>query len=348
MNRKHQITIGIIVAVFLIVAIILSLDTDKTVNVDSGNRRVMGTFARIVVVARSSAKAKRCIDVGFKQLSSIEELMSYHKDDSQISRVNRDAYKNPIEVTDPLFEVLQKSVEFSRLSNGAFDITVGPLVDLYNAAKEKGFLPAEGQIALAKSKVGFEKLVLDEQNKTVKFSVDGMKLDLGGIAKGYAIDKTIEAIQAKGALGAMVDVGGDIRCFGTPPEDREKWLIALQDPSQPQTDLGISQTTLTMAFTDAAIATSGDYRRFVLIGGEKYSHIIDRSTATAAKGLSSVTIICPQAITADALATAVNVMGSEKGLKLIESLPETEAILLSPGPQYQRTQTKGAQKYIQE
>ena len=318
------------------------------VNVDSGSRRVMGTFARIVVVAQSSAKAKRCIDIGFEQLSTIENLMSCHKDDSQISQVNRDAYKNPVEVTEPLFEVLQKSIEFSRLSDGAFDITVGPLVDLYNAAGEKGFVPTEGQIALAKSKVGFEKLVLDEHNKTVKFTIDGMRLDLGGIAKGYAIDKTIEAIQAKGALGAMVDVGGDIRCFGAPPEGREKWLIALQDPSHPQTSLGISQTLLTMAFNDVAIATSGDYQRFVLIGGEKYSHIIDRNTATGAKGLSSVTIICPQAITADALATAVNVMGPEQGLKLIESLPEAEAILLSSGPQYQRTQTKSAQKYIQE
>ena len=175
-----------------------------------------------------------------------------------------------------------------------------------------------------------------------------MRLDLGGIAKGYAIDKAIEAAQRGGALGGMVDIGGDIRCFGSPPEGREQWLIAVQDPNAIMAGTTGGGLLMKLKITDAAVATSGDYQQFVMIEGTRHSHIMNRKTGTSAEGLSSVTIIADNATDADALATSVSVMGAEKGLALIEKLPGTEAILITSGPEYEVTKTSGALKYIKE
>lgn len=345
-NRK--ILFAVFFGAILIVALCLLVTCSKSaapVEVDSGYREVMGTFARVVAVASNSETAKQCIDSAFEQLRQTEALMSWRRNDSEIARVNRDAYKNPVAVSSPTFEVLQKAIEFSRLSKGAFDITVGPLMDLWRHAADANRIPTDTELQQADSKVGFEKLILDADGMTVRFAVDGMKLDLGGIAKGYAIDKAVEAMQTSGATGAMVDVGGDIRCFGS-PSAKEKWLIGLQDPTVAKGDIDIGRPLLVLELTDSAVATSGDYRRFVLIDGKKFSHIIDTKTARTSQGLASVTIIAASAINADALATAVSVMGPEKGLAFIERIPGVEAILISSAPEFKRTQTPGAEKYI--
>jgi len=250
-----------------------------------------------------------------------------------------------IKVSDTTYEVLQRSVEFSKLTDGAFDITVGPLVDLFRIAKKTEVATSEEEIMRAKAKVGFEKLILDDPNKTVKFKVEGMRLDLGGIGKGYAVDKAIKAAKKAGALGAMVDIGGHIRCFGTAPRDKSYWLIGLQDPNLNKDTAG-RDILLRLKLVNVAVATSGDYQQFVLIKGKRYSHIINRQTGTSAEGLSSVTIIADNATDADALATAVSVMGAEKGLALIEKLPATEAILITSQPEYKLIKTTGAEKYI--
>jgi len=304
------------------------------------------TAARVVAIAPNSGKAQECIRAAFAQIEKTDELMSDYKDDSEISRVNKDGFRRAVEVSESTFEVLQRAVEFSKLTAGAFDVTVGPLVDVLHAAEKKGVTPTEEQIARARSKVGFEKLQLDARNKTVKFAVDGMRLDLGGIAKGYAIDRAVEAMQKSGATGGMVDVGGDIRCFGTPPRRNKYWRIGVQDPNVTDEDIGIGEPLLVLKLTNAAVATSGGYRRFALIEGKKYSHIIDAKLGSSAAEFASVTIISKDAITADALATAVSVMGPETGLALIETMPETEAISISPQPDFKLTKTTGAESYI--
>ncbi|UCD29552.1 MAG: FAD:protein FMN transferase, partial [Planctomycetota bacterium] len=290
--------------------------------------------------------AKKCIRDALAEIHKVDELMSDYKSDSQISLVNRDAFKRAVEVGESTYEVLQRSVEFSKLTDGAFDVTVGPLVDLFRSAGKEQVAPNEEQIAQARLKVGFEKLKLDDKNMTVQFTVDGMRLDLGGIAKGYAIDEAIEAMQRCGANGAMVDIGGDIRCFGTPLKDKDHWLIGLQDPNSTVEGIGGGELLLKLKLNDGAIATSGDYQQFVLIEGKRHSHIMDRKTGTSAKGLSSVTIIAENAIGADALATAVSVMGAEKGLVLIEKIPQTEAILMTSQPNSMLIKTSGAGKYV--
>ncbi len=353
MKEKRHIAIGVIVGASLFVALYFFAGTkDKSiwpserVDVDSGYRLIMGTFAYVIAVAEDSSTAKKGIEAAFEQLRSVELLCSYYRDDSETGEINRDAYKAPVRVSKPTFEILQKARQFSELSDGAFDITAGALSDLWRSAAEANSVPSDTELRQARFRVGYEKLILDGNDMSVRFAVDGMKLDAGGIAKGYAIDKAVEAMQRGGVIGGMVDVGGDIRCFGAPPRGKNRWLIGLQDPGETETVINAGRYLLVLKLTDAAVATSGHYRRFALIEGRKHSHIIDTKTGSSSDELASVTIIAKNAIDADALATAVSVMGAEKGLALIEAQPETEAILISSPPQHNLIKTTGAGEYI--
>jgi len=346
-----QVKCILIVVVGLLLAVPLYLllaggpgrpDSPNLVRAESGVQLVMGTFARAVAITDNIATGNQCVESALDEINNVDNLMSDFKEDSEISRVNRDAFARPVKVGPATFEVIQKSIEISKLTDGAFDITVGPLVKLFRTARDTGKAPAPDQIADAKAKVGYEKLVLNDADQTVRFTVEGMSLDLGGIAKGYAVDKAIEVMQQHGALGAMVDIGGDVRCFGTPPKGKETWIIGLQDPN---TDAGPG-LFLKLKIGNAAVTTSGDYQQYAIIDGKRQSHILDRKTGKSVQGLSSVTIIAQNATTADALATAVTVLGPEKGLHLIEDIPNTEAFLISPAPEYKLRKTTGAEEFI--
>jgi thiamine biosynthesis lipoprotein len=327
MNKQNtRIAVGIIVGVCLAAA--LYFWPKGRVEAYSGRRLVM------------------CIEAAFVEMEKVDELMSDYKKDSEISELNRDGAERAVKVSKSTYEVLQRSVEFSKLTDGAFDVTVGPLVDLWRSAAEANSVPTDTELAAARSKVGYEKLTLDANEMSIRFAVEGMRIDLGGIAKGYAIDKAIEAIENRGAAGGMVDIGGDIRCFGVPAGNKDTWLVGLQDPNKAAESIGARELLLKLKLLNRAVATSGDYQQFALIEGKHHSHIIDRKTAAGARGLSSVTIITDSATVADALATAVSVMGAEKGIALIETIPDTEAILISEQPRYERIKTSGADKYI--
>ncbi len=349
---SRRLAVGIAGAAILVGAFYFYTVRDKTsapgdrVSVDSGMRQVMGTFARIVVVAADERIAKECIDAGFAEFEGVDNSMSDYKAESELSLVNNTADKEAVKVSEGLFEVLEKSIEFSQKTGGAFDITVGPLVDLFHKAEEEGVKPGEEEISLAKSKVGFEKLKLDKEARTVRFAAGGMRLDLGGIAKGYAIDMAIEAIRKRGGMGAMADIGGDIRCFGAAPPGRKRWVIGLQEPGKQAEGVIEGRISLILELTDVAVATSGDYRRFAVIEGEKFSHIIDTRSGTSSNKLRSVTIIAKSALDADALATAVSVMGPEAGLALIEGMPGVEAILIPSETKKELIKSSGADIYI--
>jgi thiamine biosynthesis lipoprotein len=318
----------------------------ESVEVDSGYRMVMGTFSRVVVMARGERTAQRCIEAAFEIQDRIESLMSDYRGDSELSKVNREAAQGPVPVGEMTFEVLRQSVYFSKLSDGAFDVTVGPLVDLWRKAGESNEPPTEEALAEARSRVGSDKLILDEKNRTVRFAVEGMRVDLGGIGKGYAVDKAVEAMQKQGAIGGMVDLGGNIRCFGRPPQGQKHWRIGLQDPNVAPEALSGSRPLLILALTNESVATSGDYRRFVKVRGTRQSHIIDTQTGQGANKLVSDTIIAADATTADALSTAVNVLGLEKGLALIERLPTTAAIVIPAGQGASVVYSSAAKAYV--
>jgi len=314
---------------------------NRTITVDGGFRMTMGTIARIMVTAENSGQANQAISAAFDKIFHIEKLMSDYDPDSQLSQVNQNAFKEPVQVDAELFEVLTAAKAYSCLSDGAFDVTIGPVVQLWRKAKEDNITPEAGALKKAKAAVGYENLILNTENKTVQFAKEGMFLDLGGIAKGYTIDKATEILQAGGVKGAMVDIGGDLRCFGTPANGKEHWLIGLQDPTVEE-----EKTLLTLNMDDMAVATSGDYRRFFIIDDKKHSHIVNPATADSASNLSSVTLIAPTAMAADALATAVTVLGEKKGIDLINKTETAEAILIQSEKPGQFIKSSNAGQYV--
>ncbi len=347
--RKAHLLVAVAAGLALVLGLLyLTVIGRSPVQVDSGPRLVMGTFSRVVAIARSERTAHACIKAAFELQDRVESLMSYHREDSELSQVNLHAAQGPVPVNPMTFEVLRQAIHFSEVSQGTFDVTVGPLVDLWRAAGQANELPSEEALAEVRRKVGFEKLVLDDKAMTVRFAEAGMKIDLGGIAKGYAVDKAVEAMKKRGALGGMVDLGGNIRCFGRAPRGQEKWRIGLQDPNVAPGDLTASRYLLVLEIADASVATSGDYRRFALVKGRRQSHILDTHSGRSAAKLVSDTIIAPNATSADALSTAVNILGPDAGLALIERLPGIEAILIPAGHETSLIYSSGARAYVRK
>lgn len=342
MHKTKTLMLRSFLAVAIIGILFWFAPKNRTLTIDGGFHMTMGTIARIMVTAENEQQANEAIDVAFDKVFQIDEMMSDYDPNSLLSKVNREAFDKPISVDAALFEVLATAKAYSCLSDGAFDVTIGPVVQLWRKAKEDNTAPSPEAIAKAKTSVGHENLILDAENMTVQFAKDGMFLDLGGIAKGYAIDKATEILQAAGIKGAMVDIGGDLRCFGTPANGKQHWLIGLQDPKNE------GDILLTLNMDNMAVATSGDYRRFVIIDDQKHSHIVNPATADSANDLSSVTLIAPTAIAADALATAVTVLGGEKGLELINKTEAAEAILIQSDKPGQFIKSSNAGQYIQE
>ena len=329
MNKTKIFIIYMIVALIVIAGIaIVHKKNSGLVDVDSGQRVVMGTFVRIIAVADNKNIARKSIEAGFEKIKMVDDLMSTYKPESEISAVNNNAFQNPVKISQPFMDVLLKSIEYSKLTDGAFDVTVGPIEKLWRDAEKAEKLPTAEQIEQTKAKVGYEKLIIDVNNMTVKFATEAMQIDLGGIAKGYAVDLAIEAMQAAGAVGAMVDAGGNIRCWGQCQPGKDKWVVGLQNPTKADQSGLMSSVMLVLKLDNMAVATSGDYQRFEIIEGKKFNHIIDPNKGEGIEGLCSVTIICDNATDADALSTSVTVLGVEKGLELIESRDNTEAILI--------------------
>jgi len=348
MSKARLLVVYLIVGLIVVLGLaIVRKKSDRLVDVDSGQRVVMGTFVRLIAVAGDEQTARVSIEAGFDQIKMVDGLMSTYKDSSEISAVNRDGFEGAVKISGPFMEVLLKSIEYSKLTGGGFDVTVGPMIKLWRGAEKAGELPTAEAIENVKARVGYEKLIIDANAMTVGFSVEGMKVDLGAIAKGYAIDAAVEAMRVAGAVGAMVDAGGDIRCWGKAQPGKSGWVVGLQDPGKADQAGLMSAVMLILKLDGMAVATSGDYQRFEMIEGKKYSHIIDRDKGAGSEGLSSVTVICESAIDADALATSVSVLGVEKGLELIESLGNTEAILISSGSS-ELIKTSGADEYILE
>jgi thiamine biosynthesis lipoprotein len=346
MSTVARITIIVVSSVVLFTGLYLTLRPGGPVVIDSGERVVMGTFSRIVAIAADEATARTCIAAACAEQDRIEALMSYHRADSELARMNREAADRPVAVSKDTFEVLREARRFSELSDGAFDVTVGPLMDLWRAAADANRPPSEVELAAARAKTGWRNVILDPNTSTVRFRVQGMKVDLGGIAKGYAVDRSVEVMRQNGAQGGMVDLGGNVRCFGLAPRGRSHWYVAVQDPNIAPADVQPGGPPVVLQIEEGAVSTSGHYRRFVIVAGRRQSHILDPNTGYDNESLASVTVIAPDATAADALSTAVSVLGREKGLQLIEQLPSVEAILIPAGAEAQPVFSPGAGDYI--
>ncbi|HXG62743.1 MAG TPA: FAD:protein FMN transferase [Planctomycetota bacterium] len=273
----------------------------------------MGTPCRVVFYAAGPGEAERARRAAFAELAAVDERMSDYREDSEISRLSRRSGVGPVPVSEPLFEVLSAARKFSELSGGAFDVTVGPLVELWRKARREGRLPPPEAVREALERTGWTKLVLDPAARTVCLERAGMKLDVGGIAKGYACDRALAALARLGIRRAMVDTGGGM-ALGDPPPDRTGWRIQVAD-----------QSSKVLVLARRGVATSGDWERYVEIDGVRYSHIVDPATGVGLTNRILVTVVAPDGMSADALSTALSVLGPERGLRLAEDLPGVEA-----------------------
>ena len=303
-------------------------------------RRQMGSLVRIVLYAPEQA-AQTAAATAFKRIRDLDLIFSDYRQDSELANLCRRAGLGPQEVSTELFSVLQESVRFSRLSGGIFDVTVGPYVDLWRDARRHRELPGPIQLARAKPLLGYRKVVLDPRNQTVKLQQQGMKLDLGGIAKGFIAAEALRVIQDLGITRALVDAGGDI-VMGSPPPGREGWLIAVEEG---RCENPVSEVSL----QNVAIATSGDTHRSVEIDGIRYSHIVDPRTGLGLTKSLLVTVVAPDGLTADALATVLSLLPPERGLEVLQSMPEVSALMVGPeAPHSQRWATGIFLELVQE
>ena len=307
---------------------------------NSGYRMMMGTYAQISITEEDPAKARGFFNAAFEKMEKVNTLMNDRDPDSEISQLSETAWKEPVPVSRELFDVLNASLNYSRLSDGAFDITVGPEVRLWRRMKETGQKPTSEQLTQARERVGYQKLILNEDDQSVRMEREGMYLDVGAIAKGYAVDLAVQVLIDAGVSAGMVDLGGNIRCFGVLPEYPDGWLIGVQDPMQD------GKLLTRIVLRNRAVATSGGYRRYAEIDGKKQSHILNPSSGVSVGQLASVTIIAPTGMEADALSTAVSVMGKEKGLALIESISDVEAILVTAENSDELAFSSGAEAYL--
>ena len=287
-------------------------------------RFLLGTMVEITVKGEEEVLAREAIEQAFREVEKIDDLMSPFKEDSEISRLNREGDRGPIRVSQDTFRVIRESLRFSELSDGAFDITIAPLLDLWDSSRKNKQLPEAEELREVLTLVNYGNILLDEEKRTVEFREKGMNINLGGIAKGYAVDKAIERLRHRGIKRAIVDAGGDLYLLGR-PFDKDFWVIGLRHPRKRGEILGVVKAR------DEAVATSGDYEDYFILDGKRYSHLLTPYTGKPVEGMLSVTVLAENALKADGLSTTIFVLGAEKGLKLANRLEGVEAIIISQG-----------------
>ena len=336
MNRRWSILLGVLIVAGVLIAGFwrsYELGAQKNngiggVELDSGTIIALGTLGHIKVIADDEVSGLRALQLAREELKRMDKLVSTYRSDSELARVNRFAWQKPVRVSPEVFELLEKAQMYSGLSGGAFDITVTPLIKLWKKAGKENRLPDKSEIERAKKYVGYEKVILDKKSRTVRFAPKGVELNVDAIAKGYIVDKMVEAIRkVKGIRAGLVEIGGEVGCFG------RDWIIGIENPFVVGNGREVSWR---IKVRDGGVATSGNYRRYVQIGAKRYSHIIDPRTGWPADKLPGVTVIAKTVADADALATAVSVMGVKKGLALINSLDGTKAFIVAGGKENMR------------
>ncbi len=280
---------------------------------------IMGTRITVELWSDDRGKAEQAIDAVLDELRHIDESMSTYKPTSEVSQVNAKAAEGPMRISKELFDLLVTAKEYSVLTDGAFDITYASVGYLYDFRKH--IHPDEAQIDKALPAVNFRHLILDPKNQTVQFSQKGVRIDLGGIAKGYSVDRGIDVLKSRGFTRAYVSAGGDSRIIG----DRfgKPWMVGIRDPRK-----GEGEVITKIPLTDAAISTSGDYERFFDEDGVRYHHIIDPHTGHSASKVLSATIIGPYAMRTDGLSKTAFVLGPEKAMEIYNRIDDIDAIIV--------------------
>jgi thiamine biosynthesis lipoprotein len=282
----------------------------------------MATYAHVTILSNKKP-AKKIFEETFKRMQDIENLMSDYRKNSDVTMINENVGEGPIPVSDETLYVVKKAIKVSKETEGAFDITIRPLMELWGF-KEKisNKIPSDFEIKEVLEKIGWQKIKI--LNNSIELE-EGMKIDLGGIAKGYAVDQAIELLKKNGIKNAIIEIGGDLYCLGEGPQAKG-WIIGIQHPKEFNKILG------KLKIKNRAVATSGNYENFRIINGEEYSHIIDpRNGKPIRNRLLSVTVIASNCLLADAWATALFVMGEKKGMEMVNKNSSLEAIFVEKG-----------------
>jgi len=284
----------------------------------SREEAIMGTAVRVELWHDDATAARAAMNAVMDEMNRIDRTMSPFKPDSELSRINREAAQIPVPISKEMFDLVTKSIEFSKLSGGAFDITFSSVGYMYDYREH--IKPTDEQIARALPGINYRHLQLDAKAQTIHYARPGVRIDLGGIAKGYAVDNCIAILKGRGITNAIVTAGGDSRLLG----DRRgrPWNVGVRDPRRR------GEVVALLPLADVAISTSGDYERYFEEDGVRHHHIINPRTGKSATGVRSVTIIGPDGITTEGLTKSVFVKGPKEGMRLIESLKGVDAIII--------------------
>lgn len=304
---------------FLLVILIMIL-VHKTSYAEwyKADRAIMGTAIHVELWHTDKIIAEKNIQRVFTEMVRIDSLMSPFKKDSELSLINQQAALHPLKISSEIFNLIQHSLKISTLSKGAFDITFASVGRFYDYRKK--IKPTENELSVNLKKINYKNIKLNNKDKTIFFTEEGTKIDLGGIAKGHAVDNAIKILQQHGVTQAMVSAGGDTRIIGD--KSGRPWYVGIRHPRDK------SKSAVVLPLSQTAISTSGDYERYFIKDNVRHHHIIKPSTGSSARELRSVSILGADSTTIDALSTAVFILGLKEGMKLISSLPNTEAIVI--------------------
>ncbi|PIF01512.1 MAG: thiamine biosynthesis protein ApbE [Maribacter sp.] len=283
--------------------------------------KLMGSRFDITVVAVNEEIGYINIDEAIAEIRRIEKMISSWDPDSETTLINKNAGIKPVKVSIELYKLIERAKQISEITDGAFDISYSSMDDVWKFDGSMTHMPFEKDVRNSISKVGYKNIIMDPGEHTVFLKQKGMKISFGAIGKGYAADKTKELLVSKQVVAGIINASGDLTTWGTKASG-EKWLIGISNP------LSKDRVFSWLPIVESSVATSGNYEKFVMFDGEKYTHIIDPRTGHPSKGISSVSIFAKSAELCDALATAVFIMGKDAGLSLIDQLGGTEVILV--------------------
>jgi len=284
----------------------------------SRDEAIMGTAIRVQLWSDDKVAGEAAIDAVMEEMHRIDREMSPYKPESELSKINREAADHPVPISAEMFDILSRSIEFSKLSGGAFDITFSSVGYMYDYRRH--VKPTDSEIQKALPGINYRHLLLDKDKQTIRFARHGVRIDLGGIGKGYAVDNCIAILKKRGITHALVTAGGDSRVLGD--HEGRPWMVGIRDPRRKDNVVAV------IPLINSAISTSGDYERFFEVNGVRYHHILNPKTGRSAMGVHSASVIGPDATTTDGLTKPVFILGPEKGLQLIESIPGVDAVII--------------------
>jgi thiamine biosynthesis lipoprotein len=280
----------------------------------------MGTLVTITAVASDKDVANRAIQAGFDEIKRLERLLSTWRSNTELSHVNAEAGRQPVRVSRETLELVVQSMEMAQLTDSGFNIAVGPAMEAWSFT-ERQHIPSDEELQQLKPLVDWTNIQINNEAQTIFLPHRGMRIDIGGIGKGYAADRAVEEMKRTGAQGGVVALSGDIKTFGVLPE-RDGFLVGIKHPREDEVVIAV------IDLKDEAISTAGDYERFFERDGVRYHHILDPQTLRPARGCQSVTVIAKEGAVADGLDTGIFVLGPTRGMELVERLPDVEAIII--------------------